>query len=49
MISVPWNISRATSCRAQLQRVRPAQRGAVKQLAGGFEHRGIERLLHHAG
>jgi hypothetical protein len=31
-----------------LQRVRPAQAGAVEQLPRGFEHGGIERLLHHA-
>ncbi len=49
VISVPRNISRATSAapswRASVQR----SRGAVEQLAGRFKHGGIQRLLHHAG
>ena len=32
----------------QLQSLGPAQRGAVEQLARGFEHGRIQRLLHHA-
>ena len=33
----------------QLQGIRPAQGGAVEELAGGFEDGGIEGLLDHAG
>jgi hypothetical protein len=48
MISVPWNMSRATNGGGQLQGVGPAQGGAVEELARGFKHRRIQRLLHHA-